>query len=96
MAKLLDDLNQSNKSYCWNTPVLTPSNSLIFTPEHEPNNLKNVEQIEIIEFSKDKLHADKVNQGIFKKVHILVYTHSGMVYLGGPTIYFDWNYTYFR
>ena len=39
MAKLLDDLNQSNKSYCWNTPVVTPSNSLCFTPEHEPKNL---------------------------------------------------------
>ena len=64
MAKLLAD-NQSNKSYCWNSPVLTPSHSLIFTPEHEPNNLENVQQIEIIELSKDKLHADKVNQGIF-------------------------------
>ena len=51
MAKILSDLNQSNKSNCSNTPVATPSNSIIFTKqEHEQ---KNVEQIESINFLKE-------------------------------------------
>ena len=71
MANLLSELNQSNKSYCWNTPVATPSNSLIFAPDHEPKNFENVSQVEIIELSKDKTHTEKVNQGIY----ILVYVY---------------------
>ena len=90
MAKLLaEDL--SNKSYCWNTPVVTPSNSLCFTPEHEPKNLKNVQQIEIIEFTKDKPHADVVNQGIyaFRYLKILYTTNFFLVEsVGNPCVSF--------
>ena len=62
MATILaDDLNQSNKSCFWNTPVRTPSNSI-----HSPRaSLNDVKQIEVIEFSTDKTHAQIVNQGIF-------------------------------
>ena len=56
---LADDLNQSNKSYFWSTPVRTPSNSI-----HSPRaSLNGIQQIEVIEFSKDKTHAEIVNQG---------------------------------
>ena len=60
MATILaDDLNQSNKSYFWNPPELTPS-TIIHSPR---TSLNHIQQIEVTEFSKDKTHAVILNQG---------------------------------